>query len=112
MTRTATSICLHYILKKKAYSLRVVNPHYVEGYFSDVCVEGGKITLQVVSASRLARNKIPTANPMFSGPKFSMVLKVTLPYETGSQKSKMAAEIMQLHASQLIYMKAAQFKRQ
>jgi hypothetical protein len=39
-------------------------------------------------------NTIPTATPMFSGSYFSMVLSVTLPDETGSQKSKMAAEMM------------------
>ena len=31
--------------------------------------------------------------PMFSGSNFSMVQSVALPDETGSQKSKMAAEI-------------------
>ena len=48
------------------------------------------------------RNNIPTATPMFSGSNFSMELSVTLPDETGSQKSKMAAEIMYLHVSQLL----------
>jgi len=60
----------------------------LEDNFSDVCVEGG------ISASKLARNNIPTANPIFSGSDFSMVLSATLPDETGSQKSKTAAEIM------------------
>jgi len=55
---------------------------------------GGKTTPRGISASRLARNKIPTTTRMFSGSKFSMVLSVTLPDKTGSQKSKMAAEIM------------------
>jgi len=54
----------------------------------------GKTTPRGISASRLARNKIPTATPMFSGSNFSMVVSVTLPDKTGSQKSKMAAEIM------------------
>ena len=42
----------------------------------------------------IVMNKIPTATPMFSGSYFSMVLSVTLPDETGSQISKMAAEMM------------------
>ena len=53
------------------------------------------------SASRLAGNTIPTATPMFSRSKFSMALSVTLPDETGSQKSKMAAEQIKFHVSQL-----------
>jgi len=57
-------------------------------------LKGGKTTPRGISASRQARNKIPTAAPMFSGSNFSTVLSVTLPDETGSQKSKMAAEIM------------------
>jgi len=47
-----------------------------------------------ISASKIARYKIPTATSMCSGSNFSKVLSVTLPYETGSQKSKIAAEIM------------------
>ena len=43
------------------------------------------------AASRLARNKIPTATPMFSGSNLSIMLSVGLLDETGSQKSKMAA---------------------
>ena len=66
---------------------------HVKGYFTDVCVEGGGVKLpRCISASRLTRNKIQTATPMFSGLNFSMVLSVTLPDGTGSQKSKMAAE--------------------
>ena len=53
---------------------------------------GGKTTPRCISASRLARNKIPTATAMFSGSNFSMALSVTLPDETGSEKSKTAAE--------------------
>jgi len=60
-----------------------------------MCVEeGGKTTPRGISSSRLARNKIPTAAPMFSGSNCSMMLPITLPDETGSQKSEMAAEIM------------------
>jgi len=47
-----------------------------------------------ITASRLDRNKIQTATPMFSRLNFSMMLSETLPDKTGSQKSKMAAEIM------------------
>jgi len=57
-------------------------------------LKGVKLLPRGISASRLARNKIPMATPMFSGSNFSMVLSITLPDETGSQKSKMAAEIM------------------
>jgi len=60
-----------------------------------------KLPLRSIWASRLCRNKIPTATPMFSESNFPMVLSVTLPDETGSQKSKMAAEILYLHISQL-----------
>jgi len=70
------------------------NRQYVERYFSDVCVEGGKTTPRGISASRLARNKIPTASPMFSGSNILVMLLVTLADETESRKSKMAAEIM------------------
>ena len=63
---------------------------------------GGKTSPRCISASRLARNKIPTASRMFSGSNFSMVPSVTVLDEAGSQKSKMAAEILQLHVSQLI----------
>ena len=71
-------------------------PSYVKGYFTDVCFEvgGGKTTPTCISASRLARNKIPTATPIFLGSNFSMALSVTLLDETSSQKSKMAVEIM------------------
>jgi len=46
--------------------------------------------------SRLAGDKLPTATPdrMFSGSNFSMVLSVTLPDQTGSQKCKLAAGII------------------
>ena len=47
---------------------------------------------QGISASRLARKTILTAIPMFSGSNFPMSLSVTLSDETGSQKSKMAAQ--------------------
>jgi len=57
-------------------------------------LKGVKLPPRGISASRLARNKIPTATTMFSGTNFSMVLSVTLQDETGSQKSKMAADIM------------------
>ena len=55
---------------------------------------GGKTTPRCISASRLARNKIPTATLIFSGSNFSIMLSVTLPDETESQKSKMAADMM------------------
>jgi len=58
-----------------------------------------KLSPRGISASRLARNKVPTATLMFSASNLSMVLSVTLPDETGNQKSKMAAEIMLLHVS-------------
>ena len=40
-----------------------------------------------------------------------MVLSVTLPDDTGSLKSKMVAEKMKFHVSQLIYMIATKFQR-
>ena len=69
---------------------------HVKGYFTDVCVAGGggELPHRCISASRLTRYKISTATSMFSGLNFSMVLSVTLPDETGSQKPKMAAEKM------------------
>jgi len=54
----------------------------------------GETTPRGISASRLARNKLPTATPMFSGSNVYMVLSVTLPDVTESQNSKMAAEIV------------------
>jgi len=57
-------------------------------------LKGVKLPPRDISAFRLSRNKTPTATPMFSRSHFSMVLSVSLPYETGSQNSKMAAEIM------------------
>jgi hypothetical protein len=50
-----------------------------------------KLPPMCISASRLARIKIPTATPMFLGSNFSMVPSVILPEETGCQKTKMAA---------------------
>ena len=62
-------------------------------FYWRLCWRGGvKLPPRCISASRLERNKILTATPMFSGSNFSMVLSATLPDETGSQKSKMAAE--------------------
>jgi len=58
-------------------------------------LKGGGNNPRGILASELARNKIPTINTMISGSNVSMVLSMTLPDETGSQKSKMAAEIMQ-----------------
>jgi len=47
-----------------------------------------------ISASRLDRNKITFASSMVLGSNCLMVLSVTLPYKTGSQKTKMAGEIL------------------
>jgi len=49
----------------------------------------GTTTPRSISASRLARNKMPTSASMFLGSNVSMALSVTLPDETGSQKYKM-----------------------
>jgi len=55
----------------------------------------GKTTPRGIAASRLAWNKIPPATPMFLALNYLLlVLSVTLPDETSSQKSKMTAEIM------------------
>jgi len=70
------------------------NPHMLKVILVTFVLKGDKTTPRDISASRLARNKIPTAILMFSGSNFSTVLSVTLPDKTGSQKSKMAAEIM------------------
>jgi len=70
------------------------NPHMLKVIFVPFVLKWGETTPRDISASGLARNKIPTAIPMFSGSNFLMVLSVTLPDEIGSQKSKMAAEIM------------------
>ena len=48
---------------------------------------------------------------MFSGSNFSMALSVTLTDKTGSQKSKMVAEIKELHASHLTHMIAKKVQR-
>jgi len=73
---------------------KLFNPHMVKVILVTFVLKGGKTTPRVITASRLARNKIPTATPMFSGSNFSMVLSITLRDETGSQKSSMAAEIL------------------
>jgi len=44
--------------------------------------EGGKTTPRDISGSRLARNNIPTATPMFSGSNVSTVLSGTFSDET------------------------------
>ena len=44
-------------------------------------------------------------------PSYDFVLSITLPDETGSHKSLMAARTMYLHASQLVYMIATNFQR-
>ena len=75
--------------------LQTVNPHTMKVILLTLVLkeEGVKLSPRCISASKLARNKIPTGQ----GSNFSMVLSVTLPYGIGGQKSKMAAEIMQLH---------------
>jgi len=45
-------------------------------------LKGVKLPPRGISASRLARNKISMATPMFSGSNFSLVLSVILPDET------------------------------
>ena len=60
-------------------------------FFIYLCADLEEKVPQGISASRLARNTIPTATPMFLGSNFSLGLSVTLSDETGSQKSKMAA---------------------
>jgi len=63
-------------------------PSYVESYFSDVFVEGGLNYPRGISASRLAKNKIPTAIPMFSGSNLSMVPSVTHPDQMKSRNPR------------------------
>jgi len=75
-------------------SNETLNPHMLKVILVTFVLKGGKTTPRGISASRLARNKIPTATPMFSGSNLSTVLSVTLPDETGSQKSTMVAKIM------------------
>ena len=67
----------------------------VECHFTGVYVEGvGKTIPRCISASRLY---IAKNNAHVFGIRLSMVPSVTLPDETGSQKVKMAAKIMQSH---------------
>ena len=69
--------------------LLVINPHMLKVILLTSVLRGGvKLPPRCISASRLARNDIPTTNPMFSRSTFSMALSVTLPDETGSQKSR------------------------
>jgi len=71
------------------------NPHMLKAILVRFVLKGGKTTPpRGISASRLAGNEIPRATPMFSGSNVSMMLSVTLPDETESQKSKMAADIL------------------
>src|SRR5664279_4110095 len=54
--------------------------------------DGGRQTGSTfISASIPDTNEIPTATPMFSGSRNSMVITRILPEVTGSQKSNMAA---------------------
>ena len=55
---------------------------------------GCKTTPRRISAYTLARNEIPTVTHVLLGSNYSMVQLVSLPDETGSQKSKMASEII------------------
>jgi len=76
-------------------AIDTVNLHMLKVILVTFVLKGEvKLPPRGISASRLARNKILTATPMFLGSNFSMVLSVILTDETGSQKSKMAAEIM------------------
>ena len=73
-----------------------------------------KIPFHCHSAIRRDRNILVrslVSTPIFSRTHFSMVLSVTLPDEIGNQKSKMAAEIVQFHVSQLINMIATKSQR-
>jgi len=74
--------------------LTSLNPHMLKFILMTFVLKGGVKLPPGISASRLARNKIPTANPHVFGSYFLMVLSVKLPDETGSQKSKMAADIL------------------
>ena len=58
-----------------------------------------------LAAIQRDKNIIPVSIPMFSGARISMVLSVTLPNETGSPKTQMAAEILLFNVSQLIYIR-------
>jgi len=72
-----------------------INPHMLKVILVTFVLKGGETTPRGTTKNyRLKRCKIPTATPMFLGSNISMVLSVTLPDETGSQKSKMAAESM------------------
>jgi len=66
-----------YILCMRIGGLRkVAINHYVEGYFSEVCVEGGNYP-RGTSASRLGRNKIPKATPCFGVKHFNIAISNT-----------------------------------
>jgi len=71
----------------------------------------GKVTTPSNSAIRRDRNTIPVSTPMFSGVNLSMAPPETLSDETGSQKSKMAAEKTELNGAQLLYTIATKFQR-
>ena len=74
-----------YLLKRGWYTINGKSLFYIP------CGDSEEKVPQGISASRLARNTIPTATPMFLGSNFSLGLSATLSDETGSQKSKMAA---------------------
>jgi len=74
---------------------KLFNPHMLKVIFVTFMLKGGlKLPLGVSQPLDQLETKFQRLPFMFSGSNFSMVLPVTLPDETGSQKSKMAAEIM------------------
>ena len=82
--------------------------------FSHLRMVIGRVNIpQAISASRPARNKIPTATvyPLFSGSRNSMDLFRKTPYVTGSQKFKMAAVKTEMLISQLLDKIATKFQR-
>jgi len=62
-------------------------------YINTVCSDELENVRRSSSAIRRDRNISPVSNPRILGAKFSMVLHVALHIKSGSQKSKMAAEI-------------------
>jgi len=68
---------------------RLINPHILTVILVTFVLKGGGKTIPMgISASRLAKNKMSTATPMFSGSNVSMVLLKTLPDETGCQNPR------------------------
>src|SRR5664279_238735 len=88
------------------------NPNTIRCNRKSEIQDGGRQTGSTfISASIPDSNEIPTATPMFSGSRNSMVITRLPPYVTGSRKFKMVAVKLEVLLYQLLYQIATKFQR-